>query len=150
MSTAVKIRDPRTYVTPDMWDRQVALLLRNSENTRELAERKFGQAVAYLVTCGENPDLLMGPTHAVDEAWHSFMLDSIHYSHFTNRHFGRYLHHVPELSEGSDSKDGGPLVLERTITAIKAAGFEIDADLWAMVDAADCNQCHAGCHDSPK
>ncbi|MFD1657216.1 hypothetical protein ACFSL4_02950 [Streptomyces caeni] len=36
------------------------------------------------------------------------------------------------------------------VKAIKAAGFEIDPDLWGMEDAADCNQCHAGCHDSPK
>ncbi|HWU07420.1 MAG TPA: hypothetical protein VN520_13755 [Streptomyces sp.] len=166
MSTAVVIRDPRTYIAPDVWEREVALLLRNPANTRELAEAKFGQAIAYLVTCGENPDLLMGPSEQVDEAWHSFMLDSIPYHHFTDRHFGRYIHHVPELPgttaqvqclsddeaarDGHGSKDGRPLVLERTITAIKAAGFKIDADLWGMESAADCNQCHSGCHDSPK
>ncbi|MEU9241415.1 hypothetical protein [Streptomyces sp. NPDC048385] len=102
----------------------------------------------------------------MDEAWHSFMLDSIPYHYFTSRHFGRYIHHVPELpgtasggqcvseamaeQDGRDRKSGGPLVLEQTIKAIKAAGFEIDPDLWGMEDAADCNQCHAGCHDSPK
>ncbi|MGV9426620.1 glycine-rich domain-containing protein [Streptomyces sp. NPDC003656] len=166
MSTAVVMRDPKAYVTPDVWEREVALLLRNPENTRELAEAKFGQAIAYLVTCGENPDLLMGPSEQVDEAWHSFMLDSIPYHHFTSRHFGRYIHHVPVLPElagsgrrvsddevtrdGRDHERGGPLVLERTIKAIKAAGFEIDPDLWGMESAADCNQCHAGCHDSPK
>ena len=166
MSTAVVIRDPKPYVTPDVWEREVALLLRNPGNTRELAEAKFGQAIAYLVTCGQNPDLLMGPSEQVDEAWHSFMLDSIPYHHFTNRHFGRYIHHVPELQgaaagsrrvsddksarDGHDPKTGAPLVLEQTITAIKAAGFEIDPELWGMDNAADCNQCHAGCHDSPK
>ncbi|MFE3945851.1 glycine-rich domain-containing protein [Streptomyces sp. NPDC059118] len=166
MSTAVVIRDPKAYVTPDAWEREVTLLLRNPENTRELAEAKFGQAIAYLVTCGNNPDLLMGPSKQVDEAWHSFMLDSIPYHHFTDRHFGRYIHHVPELpgvaagvlpsaddevkKDGRDGETGGPLVLERTINAIKAAGFEIDPDLWGMESAADCNQCHAGCHDSPK
>ncbi|MEW1722327.1 hypothetical protein [Streptomyces sp. NPDC093109] len=150
MTTAVVIRDPKAYVTPDVWDREVALLLRNPENTRELAEAKFGQAIAYLVTCGENPDLLMGPSEQVDEAWHSFMLDSIPYHHFTDRHFGRYIHHVPEPADGRDSKDGGPLVLARTIGAIRAAGFEVDPGLWGMESAATCNQCHAGCHDSPK
>lgn len=150
MSTAVVIRDPKAYVTPDVWEREVTLLLRNPDNTRELAEAKFGQAIAYLVTCGENPDLLMGPSKQVDEAWHSFMLDSIPYHHFTDRHFGRYIHHVPALGDGRDPQDGGPLVLERTINAIKAAGFGIDPGLWGMGSAADCNQCHAGCHDSPK
>ncbi|WP_217686488.1 hypothetical protein [Streptomyces sp. CAI-85] len=166
MSTALVIRDPKAYVTPDVWEREVALLLRNPENTRELAEAKFGQAIAYLVTCGENPGLLMGPSKQVDEAWHSFMLDSIPYHHFTSRHFGRYIHHVPELPgaasgvqrvgddkaslDGHDLKTGGPLVLEQTIKAIRVAGFEIEPDLWGMAEAADCNQCHAGCHDSPK
>ncbi|MFF3261335.1 glycine-rich domain-containing protein [Streptomyces sp. NPDC002932] len=166
MSTAVVIRDPKTYVARDVWEREVSLLLRNPANTRELAEAKFGQAIAYLVTCGENPDLLMGPSEQVDEAWHSFMLDSIPYHHFTDRHFGRYIHHVPELpgttaeaqcvseeeahQEGHSLMTGGPLVLEQTITAIRTAGFEIDPDLWGMESATDCNQCHAGCHDSPK
>ncbi|MFE4855630.1 glycine-rich domain-containing protein [Streptomyces sp. NPDC056670] len=166
MTTAVVIRDPKAYVTPDVWEREVALLLRNPENTRDLAEAKFAQAIAFLVTCGENPDLLMGPSEQVDEAWHSFMLDSIPYHHFTSRHFGRYIHHVPELPasapsiqrfsdnkatrDGHDPRTGGPLVLKRTIRAIMAAGFEIDPDLWGMEDAAECNQCHAGCHDSPK
>ncbi|WP_405972162.1 hypothetical protein OG496_22400 [Streptomyces sp. NBC_00988] len=45
---------------------------------------------------------------------------------------------------------GCPLVLQQTIKAIKAAGFEIAPDLWVMRGAANCNQCHAGCHDSPK
>ncbi|GHH49074.1 hypothetical protein [Streptomyces candidus] len=53
-------------------------------------------------------------------------------------------------ADGHDPKTGKPFVLAQTIKAIKAAGFEIDADLWGMADAADCNQCHAGCHDSPK
>lgn len=108
----------------------------------------------------------MGPSKQADEAWHSFMLDSIPYHHFTNRHFGRYVHHVPELPgaavgvlcvtddevtrDGHGPKSGGPLTLEQTIKAIKAAGFEIDPGRWGMESAADCNQCHAGCHDSPK
>ncbi|MFD5345219.1 hypothetical protein ACFWJY_15980, partial [Streptomyces anulatus] len=152
MNTAVVIRDPKTYVTPDVWEREVTLLLRNPDNTRELAEAKFGQAIAYLVTCGENADLPMGPSEQVDEAWHSFMLDSIPYHHFTNRLFGRYIHHVPELPgttagvqclsddeatrDGHDSRTGGPLVLEQTIKAIMAAGFVIDPDLCGMESAA--------------
>lgn len=102
MSTAVVIRDPKVYVTPEVWEREVALLLRNPESTRELAEAKFGQVIAYLVKCGENPELLAGPSDQVDEAWHSFMLDSIPSHHFTDRHFDRYIHHVPELRDGRD------------------------------------------------
>ncbi len=154
MAKTTVIRAPESYVAPELWDRQIALLLRNPGNTRELAERKFGQCVAYLMAFGENPDLLLGPSPQVDEAWHSFMLDSIHYHHFTQARFGRYIHHVPQVREqavdGRDSGTGGPLVVGRTVRAIRRAGFEVDAGLWGMENAAECNQCHAGCHDSPK
>ncbi|GIE85833.1 glycine-rich domain-containing protein [Actinoplanes regularis] len=40
--------------------------------------------------------------------------------------------------------------LETTVLAIRAAGYRIDPDLWPVdASAIDCNQCHAGCHDSP-
>jgi hypothetical protein len=154
MATTTVVRVPESYVSTEVWDRQVALLLRNPANTEELAGRKFGQCIAYLMACGENPDLMLGPSAQVDEAWHSFMLDSVHYHHFTQARFGRYIHHVPQVREqavdGRDSGTGGPLVLERTVCAIRAAGFQVDAELWGMEEAAECNQCHAGCHDSPK
>jgi hypothetical protein len=34
------------------------------------------------------------------------------------------------------------------MAAIQAAGYTVDTELWHPT--ADCNQCHAGCHDSPK
>ncbi|WP_233513411.1 hypothetical protein [Micromonospora craterilacus] len=38
--------------------------------------------------------------------------------------------------------------ISRAVAAITAAGFTVDQELWAGT-TADCNQCHAGCHDSP-
>ena len=112
------------------------------------AERILGQTVAYFVTAGENPDLLVGPSVEVDQGVHSFMLDTIPYHQFTYGHFGRYIHHVPELPDtGDGGEDARPWVLESTVKAIAAAGFAVDAELWNM--SADCTQCHAGCTDSP-
>ncbi|MFJ2912218.1 glycine-rich domain-containing protein [Streptomyces sp. NPDC087228] len=146
MATAVQVRDPRTCVSPQVWEREVQLIMRDHAMERDLAERIFGQAVAYLVTSAERPEVPMGPAQAVDLGVHSFVLDSINYMAFCDQHAGRYIHHVPQLSgEGTQE----PPALRDTIRTIRASGFEIDAELWTMKDAADCTQCHAGCTDSP-
>jgi hypothetical protein len=36
------------------------------------------------------------PSHAVDEAWHGFILCTARYSAFCERAYGRFLHHHPE------------------------------------------------------
>ncbi|MFF0729447.1 glycine-rich domain-containing protein [Streptomyces sp. NPDC004134] len=113
---------------------------------RDLAERVFGQAVAYLVTSAERPGTRMGPSRAVDRGVHSFVLDSINYTAFCDQHAGRYLHHVPHLP-GQVAQE--PPALRDTVEAIRASGFRIDPELWAMKDGTDCSQCHSGCTDSP-
>ncbi|WP_328633161.1 hypothetical protein [Streptomyces sp. NBC_00356] len=159
MSTAVKIRAPETFVPQDVWARQVKLIMRDPEISQDKAERIFGQTIAYFVAAGENPDLLVGPSPEVNQGVHSFMLDTIPYHQFTYGHFGRYVHHVPELetdlcvqcnTDGTGDKergevpcvtdddkakadaDGRPMVLEATVAAIEAAGFVIDRELWNM------------------
>ena len=142
---AVELRDPRNCVSSDVWEREVRLIMRDHDMVRELAERTFGQTVAYLVTSAENPDVLMGPTPAVDKGVHSFVLDTPRYWDFCLAHAGGYLHHVPHLPEERDSQ---PLVLQQTIAAIRAAGFPLDVELWGALEV-DCHQCHACCADSP-
>ncbi|GAA3568043.1 hypothetical protein [Streptomyces osmaniensis] len=34
------------------------------------------------------------------------------------------------------------------MAAIEGIGYTVDAELWNY--AADCNQCHAGCHGEPE
>lgn len=72
----VRLRDPRSCVSPDVWEREVRLIMRDHRVDRELAERTFGQTVAYLVTSAENPDIPMGPTPAVDKGAAGFPLDA--------------------------------------------------------------------------
>ncbi|MFJ8955920.1 class I SAM-dependent methyltransferase [Streptomyces sp. NPDC102381] len=67
MSTAVKIRDPKTFVPQDVWARQVKLIMRDPEISQDKAERIFGQTIAYFVTAGENSDLIVGPSLEVDQ-----------------------------------------------------------------------------------
>lgn len=146
MTTTVELKDPRTCVAPQVWEREVQLIMRDHGMDRELAERTFGQTVAYLVTSAQNPGLPMGPTPQVDLGVHSFVLDTPRYVDFCMDHAGTYLHHVPHLPEERASQ---PKVLQGTIQAIRTAGFPMDSELWDA-KAVDCNQCHAGCTDSPR
>lgn len=120
--------------------------MRDHTLARDMAERVFGQAVAYLVTSAENPGTPMGPTPAVDKGVHSFVLDTPRYWDFCIQHAGAYLHHIPHLPE---ERAHQPKVLQQTIQGIRAAGFQLDAELWSAPDV-DCHQCHACCADSPK
>ncbi|MEU5420287.1 glycine-rich domain-containing protein [Streptomyces sp. NPDC001407] len=145
VATAVKLREPRTCVAPEVWEREVRLIMRDHEMDQETAERTFGQTIAYLVTSTERPDVRMGPTPSVDLGLHSFVLDTINYTSFCHAIAGHYIHHVPYLPQ---QKSGRPPSLRETVQAIKAAGFNIDHELWNAT-ASDCSQCHDGCSDSP-
>ena len=144
--TDIAVRDPRTCLPEHTWERLVRLIMRDHDLDHGLAERTAGQTVAYLVTSAEQPEITMGPAPAVDKGVHTFVLDSPSYFAFCDQHAGRYIHHVPHLP---DDETGEIDLVKRTIAAIRAAGFPVDAELW-NAEAADCNQCYNGCSDSPK
>lgn len=145
-ATNIAARDPRTCLSKRTWDRLVRLIMRDHGLNHDLAERTAGQTVAYLVTSAENPAITMSPTPAVDKGVHTFILDSPSYFAFCDQHAGRYIHHVPHLPEDETAEVG---LVKRTISAIRAAGFPVDVELW-NAQVADCNQCYNGCSDSPK
>ena len=60
---------------------------------------------------------------------------------FCRQAVGRFVHHVP-TSEDEEPAGGAAAARERTLAAIRAAGYTVDPELWG--EAADCNQCHAG------
>jgi hypothetical protein len=136
-------RDPRDYVAPDVWDRQILLLMRDNPFDRVMAERLFGQAVAYLMTAMERWDdrLEIGCGRIVDIAVHGFILDTRNYREFCERHFGRFLEHIPEIAFKYDGS------VERTAHVIADNGFAVDWELWEA-DFSKCTPCAPGtsCH----
>ena len=56
------------------------------------------------------------PSHAVDEAWHGFILCTERYAAFCDDAYGGFLHHHPDGS-GSGAADGVPAQLGRTVVA---------------------------------
>ncbi|MFD0857010.1 glycine-rich domain-containing protein [Actinomadura adrarensis] len=136
-------RDPRSFVRPEVWDRQIKLLTRDHPWDAVMAERVFAQAVAYLITAMEKWDekLEIGCGPVVDIGVHGFILDTRNYRAFCAEHFGRFLEHVPEIEFKYDGS------VEKTARVIAANGFAVDWPLWE-VDFAKCTPCAPGtsCH----
>jgi hypothetical protein len=136
--------DPRDLVSSLLFHRLVECVMSDERVERSHAERVIIQTLAFLKACADNPGVNLSPTRAVDPGWHAFILHTEDYADFCRRTAGRFIHHRPICND--DIRSG--TALARTRQAIRAAGFTLDDELW-RVDLADCNQCHATCHDSP-
>jgi hypothetical protein len=82
------LRDPRSFVRSEVWERQIKLLTRDHPWDTVMAERVFGQAVAYLITAMESWDekLEIGCGPVVDIGVHGFILDTRNYRAFCAGH----------------------------------------------------------------
>jgi hypothetical protein len=125
-ASEVPARDPKMFVEPDVWEREIKLLVRDHSFDVVTAERLFGQAVAYLITAMEvHGRLEIGCSASVDAAVHTFILDTRNYRQFCHRHFdGKFLDHVPELEPEEDGS------VRRSGEVIEANGFQVDWPLW--------------------
>lgn len=140
--------DPATLVDPEVMSRLIRrVTAEHPEINDETARRIVGQAAAFIATSGRQPGRDLVPSELVDYGWHAFILHTVDYAAFCERVTGRFVHHVP-TDENEQTPGGAAAARERTTAAIQAAGYTVDTELWRST--ADCNQCHAGCHDSPK
>ncbi|WP_051820646.1 MULTISPECIES: glycine-rich domain-containing protein [Streptomyces] len=138
---------PGTLVDPEVHER---LAVRITKDHPEIdvptARRIVSQTAAFLAAGAREPGQFLVPSALVDIGWHTWILHTVDYSEFCQRVAGRFIHHVPTDNE---PVPGGPAAArERTLAAIRAAGYTIDPDLWMRADG-DCSQCHQGCTDSP-
>lgn len=141
--SATAWRDPKEFVPSEVWEREIKLLVRDNPFDIVMAERLFGQAVAYLITAMEKSGqrLGLGCGELVDTAVHAFILDTRNYREFCYRHFGSFLEHIPEI----ERKDDGSV--ERTARVVEGNGFAVDWALWEK-DFSKCTPCYPGsdCH----
>ncbi|GII95363.1 hypothetical protein [Sinosporangium siamense] len=143
-STRTTVRDPRSFVSAQVWEREIKLLTRDHPWDTVMAERCFGQAVAYLITAmekfGRRLGLGCGPL--IDIAVHGFILDTVNYRDFCARNFsGGFLEHTPEIEFKYDGS------VMKTAHVIESNGFAVDWPLWER-DGSKCTPCHPGsdCH----
>lgn len=140
--------DPITLVDPEVTDRLARRITTDHPGIDEATARRIvGQTAAFIAASGQQPGQSLAPSELVDYGWHAFILHTVDYAAFCERVVGRFVHHVP--TDEDEHLPGGPQAThERTLAAIRSAGYAVDDELWP--DMADCHQCHQGCHDSPK
>lgn len=156
-TTQATQRTGRTLVKPILFDKLTTrITLDHPDLDHATAERILEQALAYLATAATATQPI-GPSNLVDIGWHTFLLHTRDYAQFCDRIAGRFIHHEPDTGNGP----GVPLTA--AVNAIRANGFQVDAELWGIgrtadctatcavpvTALADCTQCHAGCTDSP-
>ncbi|MCS7479166.1 glycine-rich domain-containing protein [Umezawaea endophytica] len=135
-----------TLISTDLHSRLTRQLITEHDGmTGDEATRIVDQAVAFLKTCIDNPGKHLRPSRKVDLGWHQFILNTVDYAEFCRREAGYFIHHVPDEST---SPRGGSAETTRalapTVEAMRASGFEVDAELWRAA-SGQCTQCHNGC-----
>lgn len=150
--TTLLDRTKRTAVNDEL----AALLVKDVQKkfpewSDDFGRRGVDQMAGFLAACAVTPEPL-GPSMFVDELWHAFIVRTADYAAFCDRIAGRFIHHIPEDEREHDPRLPGKdaAMRARTVAAITAAGYDVDPAFWPELGAADCTQCHAGCHDSPK
>jgi hypothetical protein len=142
--------DPANLIDVELFERLVTRIVEDEGADRSYAERIMRQTLVFLNACANNPKTPLSPTKAIDVGWHTFILHTADYAEFCHRIAGRFIHHNPIRTD--DIRSG--TALSRTVHLARATGYPVDTQLWT-VDSANCdneskcNQCHAGCYDSP-
>lgn len=136
--------EPRQLIDTAVFNRLVSRIVEDDGLEVAMATRILEQALVFLKACADNPELLLSPSKAVDVGWHTFVLHTFDYAKFCEGVAGRFIHHNPVRTDDI----GTGAALKRTMSALRRTGLRVDEELW-RVDSADCNQCHAGCYDSP-
>ncbi|WP_031031384.1 glycine-rich domain-containing protein [Streptomyces albus] len=132
-------RRAKDVVPQRLWDKQVALLMRDYPYDSVMAARVLGQGYAYLLTVMNHrgEQLGLAPSTLVDVGVHTIILDTLAYVELCEQYNdGHFLHHVPEV----EMKNDGSVM--KTAHRVAADGWEVDWPLWA--DAAKCGPCHHG------
>lgn len=139
-----------SLIAPALFGRLVRRIAKDANLPTELAERIMDQALAFLGACARDHDEPLAPSELVDIGWHAFVLYTWDYAQFCDQIAGRFLHHTPtDEDDPTTSGAAARATLDRTMTAIEAAGFVVDHELWSLGAVADCTGCHNGCHDDP-
>ncbi|MGK5533662.1 glycine-rich domain-containing protein [Streptomyces sp. URMC 129] len=142
--------DPRTLLTVPVFARLVDRILReNPEFSHDFAERIVDQTTAFVVAAARSREPL-SPSGVVDIGWHSFILHTRDYADFCQRVAGAFVHHAPTDPAVRAATPHSSIAArrERTLDAVRRAGFSVDEELWPAAPA-DCTQCYCGCGNSP-
>lgn len=116
-------------LTPaELADVTATVLDNNPGMPEATAGRIVSDALAFVATAAANPGAPIAPSRIVDEGWHALVLHTALYARLCDR-LGRFVHHYPERP---DATRQGQDVIEQTVAAIRAAGYNPDPALWLL------------------
>ncbi|MEY9847738.1 hypothetical protein [Streptacidiphilus sp. MAP5-3] len=125
-----------------IWDREVALLMRDEVPVRDLAERILGNAVMYMLASMEHPEVHIGVGKLVDIGVHQVILDTpVYFALCELYNGGAYKHHAPFIQRRGDG------TVNRTFEFLQSIGFQPDEELWSR-DSTNCSPCDSKVPDS--
>ncbi|GLY96543.1 hypothetical protein [Actinoplanes sp. NBRC 103695] len=154
LAVPTAVKTGRSLIHTDLFDRLTARIsTEHPELGADMPARIVDQALVFLGACAVATRPI-GPSELVDIGWHTFVLYTVEYRQFCDEIAGRFIEHVPDDDRPAKPVPPSmPVTLADTVAAIRTAGYRVDPQLWHG-DGADCNskcnQCHAGCHDSPR
>ncbi|MCC9306447.1 hypothetical protein LN042_04870 [Kitasatospora sp. RB6PN24] len=120
------MRDPRDYIDPRDFASVVHTVLDNNPGMEgRQATRITCEAIKFVVAGAMFPEHAMAPSRIVDEGWHALIVHTELYARLCAK-FGPFVHHTP----GYNPMFFDPPILDRTEELIRAAGFEVDEELW--------------------
>ncbi|MFJ7586505.1 hypothetical protein ACIQZO_03710 [Streptomyces sp. NPDC097617] len=90
------------------------------------AEQRVLEALKFVAAMACYPDVGLAPSGPVDAGWHA-LIDNTAISARLCVRLGVFVHHYPAVT-GTESP--APGWQDRSMTAVKAAGFDASPDLW--------------------
>ncbi|MFK0252133.1 glycine-rich domain-containing protein [Streptomyces sp. NPDC090445] len=137
MATPTLAPSARHLLSAEGFTRVVHLVQRDNDGVEEaLATRIVDESLRFVVAAGQSTGRHLRPSKAVDMGWHALILHTAMYRELCSS-LGRFIDHRPEtLRRDADT-------LDRTMEAIREAGYEPDACLWGPladteIQAGDC------------
>ncbi|MEU6312431.1 hypothetical protein [Streptomyces sp. NPDC047014] len=125
-----------------VWEREIALLLRDEVTTRETAERILSNGVMYVIATMEHPEVHLGVGKVVDIGVHQLILDTpVYFALCELYNGGEYKHHAPFIQRRNDG------TVTSTAEFLRSIGFDPDEELWSR-DGANCSPCDSKVPDS--
>lgn len=133
-------RAPGALISPGLFDRVARRAAVEHSMPLGLAERSLAQTLVMLHAIAAHPGTVIHPPRVIDVTWHMLILHTADYVALCDRLAGHYLHHTP----ADGAADGGANVRASADT-LRSLGYEIDGELWAMVEATNCENACSGC-----
>ncbi|GAA4239754.1 hypothetical protein GCM10022254_61300 [Actinomadura meridiana] len=138
--TAPPVPALRELISPELFDRVASRAAVEHSMPAEMAERSLTQSLTMLHAIATHRGTTIYPPRVIDVTWHMLILHTADYIALCDRLAGHYLHHTP----ADGATDGGANV-RASAAALRDLGYEIDEELWAMIEATNCENACGGC-----